>query len=218
MITGKKIRIRITLKEEMLGMSPADPKIHEEFIASKAPDAPSLEEEVATHGVDEVVKNDKTIFPKLEDGTPILWDYQIRGFFKESIGFLKRVSGSECSKVTAHKKRIDGTVFIDERKIPITMRGDLGDCQRPLRAQTAQGDRVALANSETVGLHSTFTFTINLLDKTLEKALRECLDYAELHGFGQWRNSGKGVAWWEELDEDGNVIDGNLPSDLKASA
>lgn len=218
MITGKKIRIRVTLKEEMLGMSPSDPKIHEEFIASKAPDAPSLEEEVAAHGVEEVVENGKTIFPKLEDGTPFLWDYQIRGFFKESIGFMKRVSGSECSKITAHKKRIDGTVFIDERKIPITTRADLGDCQRPLRAQTAQGDRVALANSETVPAGSQFTFTVNLLDKSLEKALRECLDYAELHGFGQWRNSSKGCAWWEELDENGNVIDGNLPAELKVTA
>lgn len=225
MITGKKIHIRITLKEEMLGMSPSDPKIHEEFIASKAPDAPSLEEEVAVHGVEEVVENGKTIFPKLEDGTPFLWDYQIRGFFKESIGFLKRVSGSKCSKVTAHKKRIDGTVFIDERKIPILVpqneNGEteaLGDCQRPLRAQTAQGDRVALANSETVPGGSKFEFTINLLDESLEPALRECLDYAELHGFGQWRNSAKGIAYWEELDENGKVIDGDLPADLKATA
>lgn len=218
MITGKKIRIRITLKEEMLGMTPSDPKIHEEYIASKAPDAPSLEEEIEAHGVEEVVGNSKTIFPKLEDGTPFLWDYQIRGFFKESIGFLKRVAGSKCSKVTAHKKRVDGTVFIDERRIPITTRDDLGDCQRPLRGQTAQGERVALANSETVGTRSTFTFTINLLDESLEPALRECLDYAELHGFGQWRNSGKGCAWWEELDEAGNVIDGNLPAGLAFTA
>ena len=88
------------------------------------------------------------------------------------------------------------------------------DCQRPLRASTAQGERVALANSETIPAGSTFTFTINLLDESLEGAVRECLDYAELHGFFQWRNSGKGTAWWEELDDKGNVIGGNKPKDV----
>lgn len=212
MINGKRMKFRITLRDEMLGMSPADPNIHEEFIASKAPDAPSLEEEVAAHGVDEVVENGKTIFLKLEDGTPFLWDYQIRGFFKESMGGMRRVAGSQCSKIKAYKKSIDLNVFIDERKIPINLSGPIGDCQRPLRASTAQGERVALANSETVPAGSTFEFTVNLLDKTLEPALRECLDYAELHGFGQWRNSAKGTAWWQELDENGKVIAGNLPA------
>ena len=214
MITGKLIRIRITLAEEALGMMPADPKVHEEFIASKAPDAPTRDEEVEAMGVDEVVEKERTIFPKLEDGTPFVWDYQIRGFFKDALGMLKRATNTKASKVTAHKKKVDGTVFIVERKIPIIMPEDTqyGDCQRPLRASTAQGDRVALANSETIPAGSTFTFTINLLDNSLEDALRECLDYAELRGFFQWRNSGKGIAWWEELDKDGNVIAGDKPN------
>lgn len=214
MIKGKEMTFRITLNEEGLGMMPADPKVHEEFIASKAPDAQTLEEEVEAMGVEEVVEKQKTVFPKLEDGTPFVWDYQIKGFFKDALGMLRRMSGSESSKLKAYKRVVDGMVHIEPRKIPITLPegGKLGDCQRPLRASTAQGDRVALANSETIPAGSTFTFTINLLDKTAEKALRECLDYAELRGFFQWRNSGKGTAYWEELDEHGNVIAGNKPT------
>jgi hypothetical protein len=37
----------------------------------------------------------------------------------------------------------------------------------------------------------------------------ECLDYGELRGLGQWRNSGCGRILWELLDLDGNVIGGN---------
>ncbi len=225
----KKLHVRITTLEGMLGTSPANDQTYSDFIGKNAPDAATLEEEIAALGVDAVAEKGRTIFPRLEDGTPFLYDYQIKGFFKDSCGMLSRLTGkdesgkrkkpvNESGKITAYKKTIDGLIFPQPRKIPIVFDGEMDDCQRPLRAQTAQGDRVALANSETVSLHSTFTFTINLLDKTLEPAIRECLDYAELHGFGQWRNSGKGTAWWEELDEHGNVIDGNLPAELKASA
>ena len=40
----KKINVRLTLAEDMLGTASANPQIHEEYIASKAPDAPSREE------------------------------------------------------------------------------------------------------------------------------------------------------------------------------
>jgi hypothetical protein len=33
----KKIKVRITFTEEILGTASGDPKLHEEFVASKAP-------------------------------------------------------------------------------------------------------------------------------------------------------------------------------------
>lgn len=48
----KNIKVRFTLTDEMLGTASANPEIHSEFIASKAPDAKSREEEVAAIGVD----------------------------------------------------------------------------------------------------------------------------------------------------------------------
>ena len=39
----KHIRVRVTLQEEILGMASGNKKLHEEFIASKAPDKKSLE-------------------------------------------------------------------------------------------------------------------------------------------------------------------------------
>lgn len=204
-----EMKVRITLTEEALGMMPNDKEIHETYIASKAPDAMTINEEVAAVGVEEVVEKTMTVFPKLEDGTPFFWDYQIRGCFKDAIGMLRKIKTYKCSKLTSYKKVVDGMIFINERKIPIVMSGPFGDCQRPLRADTMQGPRVALAHSESVPAGSTFTFTVNLLDDSLRDIIVECLDYGKLRGVGQWRNSGKGRYLWEELDENGNVIGGN---------
>lgn len=41
------------------------------------------------------------------------------------------------------------------------------------------------------------------------KLIKEWLDYGELRGFSQWRNSGKGRYVWDELDKNGNIIGGN---------
>lgn len=194
---AKEMTVTLTLIDEALGMMPANPEVHETYIASKAPDAKTIEEEVAAVGAAEVVEKTMTIFPRLEDGkTPFFWDYQIRGFFKDAMGMLRRVSDSECAKLKNYKKLVDGLIFIKERKIPINVNGEMGDCKRPLRAETMQGPRVALAHSETVPEGSTCTFTILLMDDTLEKAVRECLDYGELRGLAQWRNSGKGRFMW----------------------
>lgn len=100
----KTMKVRLTLIEEALGMTPADKDIHETYIASNAPDAPSMEEEIAAMGINEVVEKQKTIFPKLEDGTPYFWDYQMRGMFKDAIGMLRKVPDNVCSKIKAYKK------------------------------------------------------------------------------------------------------------------
>ena len=205
----KTLKVRLTLTEEALGMMPTSKEVHEEFIASKAPDAPSIEEEVEAIGVEEVVEKQKTVFPRMDDGTLFFWDYQLRGMVKDAIGMLRKVTNTACSKVTSYKKAVDGLIFVKERKIPIHLGGDIGDCQRPLRASGPQGDRVALANSETVPAGSWIEFTFEILQDSLEKAVRECLDYGIRRGLAQWRNSGKGRDVWEELDDDGKVIGGN---------
>jgi len=195
----KEIPIRITFIEELLGTAAAVPEVHREYIASKAPDAPSIEDEVAAVGVDEVVENAMSVFSR-EDSKPILWDYQIKGFFKDACGVLSRLKDeSKSGKLKAYKKVIDGLIFINPRKIPIVYDGEIGNCQRPLRAQTPQGEKTALANSETIPAGAHIDITVNLLDPAHEPVLLEWLDYGELRGIGQWRNSGKGRFKYEVL-------------------
>ena len=40
-------------------------------------------------------ENSVDVFPVAEDGTPIIWDYQIRGFFKDSMKALKDMTKEE---------------------------------------------------------------------------------------------------------------------------
>lgn len=201
-LVEKELKVKITFFEELLGTASSDPEIHEEFIASKAPDALSVEEEVAAVGVDEVVEKSKTVFPKDENGVPFMWDYQWKGYFKDATKALRKVAKSESSKITAYKQVIDKMIFPQPRKIGIHIPEgkEIGSCQRPLRGQTARGEVIALANSETVPEGSYVEFSIGLLDKKHEKWVKELLEYGALGGTGQWRNSGKGRFTVEYLD------------------
>lgn len=229
--------VTLTFLEELLGTASANPDIHTEFIASKGPQP---EEEVeALPDVEGEIEKSTTVFSRDPSGKPALWDYQIKGFFKDACGMLRRVGalkrtdllkllkadgleigaatgnprladeklvsiaiargidlsgleGSLSAKLKAYKKIVDGLIFVTPRMIPIEVNGEIGHCERPLRAQTAQGERVALARSETVPPGSTITFEISCLKGDLQDVVDEWLDYGKLRGLGQWRNSGKG--------------------------
>lgn len=205
----QEIKVRLTFTEEILGTAAADKEIHKTYIASLAPNAPSKKEEVEAVGVEETIEKAMTVFPRNKDGVPIYWDYQIKGFFKDAAGMLRKVPNTKSSKIKAYKKEIDGLIFVKERQIPIHFDGEIGNCERPLRGQTPQGERVALANSESIPAGAWIEFTVQCLTDGLAGAVIEWLDYGMLRGLGQWRNSGKGRYLWDWLDEKGNVIGGN---------
>lgn len=195
----KEIKVKLTFQEPLLGTSPANDEVYREFIGSKSPDAATVEDEVAALGADAVAEKGMTVFPRMEDGTPFLYDYQIKGFFKDTCGGLRKVKGTESSKIKAYKKEIDKLIFPEPRCIPIHFDGAITECQRPLRAQTMQGERVSLAMSEQIPAGATVEFTVVCLCDDHEKAVREWLDYGKYSGIGQWRNSGKGRFRWEEI-------------------
>lgn len=206
----KILKVKITFLEPVLGTWPSNQNVARDFIASKSPDAATIEDEVAALGADAVADKGMTVFPRNENGEPVLYDYKIKGFFKDSCGMLARVGGktetgkkravNESGKLSAYKKVIDGLIFPQPRMTPIKVNGKIGDCQRPLRAQTAQGERVSLANSEEIPAGSTCEFEILLMDESLENAVLEWLDYGVLRGIGQWRNSGKGRFTFDIID------------------
>lgn len=215
------MKIRVKFLEEILGTAPNNEQIYRDYIHSKSPDAETLEEEIKALGVDSVVESGMTVFPRTsEDKRPFYYDYQVKGFFKDACSMLSRVGGTgkekkktvnESSKLTAYKKIIDGLIFVFPRQIPIFFDGDIGTCQRPLRAHTPQGERVSLVNSEAIPAGAYMEFEIKCYQEGLLSAVREWLDYGELRGFGQWRNSGKGRFSWEEI---GNS---STPKSIKAA-
>lgn len=196
------LRVKLTFMEEILGTASNNPEIHSEYIASKAQTPEAAAEEVAAINVDEAIEKSMTVFPRNEAGEPIFFDYQIKGFFKDACGSMREVTGSKASKIKAYKKKIDGLLFVAPRMIVMDMPGPMGECQRPLRAATAQGERIALAHSETAPAGTTIEFQINCLTKDMYDLAKELLDYGALRGIGQWRNSGKGRFEWTELNEE----------------
>lgn len=220
-VEGAKIRVRLHFTDPILGSWPSNPDIATDYIASKAPDAMKIEQEIENLGVESVCEKGMTIFPRREeDNAPIFYDYQVRGFFKESCALLSKASGKDAtgkkkesnhsSKIKAYKKTVDGSVFVYPREIAIETDGMIEDCQRPLRASTPMGERVALAHSEMIPAENTWCeFTVEVLSDDLIPAVLEWLAYGRMHGMSQWRNSGKGRFMFEVLDDDGNVIGGN---------
>jgi hypothetical protein len=199
-----EMTVKLELQEELLGTSSANPDLYRDYIASKNPkgvaqdEIDNLAEMVAD--VDEELDLSTTVFHR-KDGKPFLYDYQVKGFFKDACGCLRRADETLSKKEKAYKKVIDGLVFIKEREIFPELSGDMGVCERPLRAQTPQGERIALARSEAMPAGSVMTFTIVMLDKKLKKLVKEWLDYGRFRGLGQWRNSGKGRFTYELLSE-----------------
>lgn len=58
----KKIKVKLTFVEPVLGTWPSNQNIAREFIASKSPDAATVEDEVAALGADAVADKGMTVF------------------------------------------------------------------------------------------------------------------------------------------------------------
>ena len=198
----KQLKVKLTLLQGMLGTKSANPELLRDYIASKHPEG-LQDDEMEVNASEELAKG-TTVFNHHEDGSPFIFDYQIKGFFKDSQGALNRIKGQldgSDPKMKAYKKVIDGLIFITEREItPVLPDGtEVGICERPLRAATPQGERVSIARSEEIPAGSTMTFTIECLEDSHIADVRRWLDYGKYRGLGAWRNSGKGSFTWNEL-------------------
>lgn len=202
----KKIRIKATFLQKVLGSNPASPEVYSDYIASKSP-APNNEgDKLAVEALESNEKPDRTgITVFLKDpktGVPYLRDYLVLGFFKAACSALQRMKGEACaaesSKLKAFKKVIDGCINVYPMNIPFEDYGEIAVCERPLRAQTMQGERVALAASEVIPEGSTITFEV-VCPNIYEAVIYEWLNYGKTRGLGQWRNAGNGRFSYEVL-------------------
>ena len=269
------MHVEIEWLEKALGTSPNNQDILAQYIASKAPDALSKEEEIAAIGEQEVIDQQTLIYPKgkflkdnatgryidimdqnivvsaedaegkvewshkgldeendgvYEDNVPYYYNYQIRGFFKDSCGLLmraeetdetgKKFGATESAKLKAYKKVIDGGIFVFPRRIAIEIpefsladdgftmvpsydeNGRLPVLSRPLRTSGPTGERTAIASSEVIPAGSRIRFTIGMTSLKFKPAVIEWLNYAVVHGISGWRNSGLGICRWREIQAD----------------
>lgn len=180
--------------EPLLGTLPGDEKLAEDYVTGKHPDGVQEDERAS---LPEEIKKFSSYFARDDKGNPHLWDYQIKGFFKDACSMMRRVA--QVDELKAHKKIIDGLIFVFPRQIPLRLSGELAFKERPLRISTPKGDRTALARSEAAPAGTKIQIEILLLKPDLKKYVINWLDYGILRGLGQWRNSGMGRFKWHRL-------------------
>lgn len=191
----------MSFTEPLLGGACNNPDVHAEYIAAKAETPAQAKEEVEAITPDQVMERTKGVFPKDDEGL-FLWNYQMRGFFKENLGFLIDIGEIDLSK-WLYKRAVQGLVYVYPRRIrlldkdgkPIMAASE--ELSRPLRADTLQGPRVALATSEMLPPGTQLRYTIDLILtsnaksklKITEEMIEAVLAFASKSGFGQWRSA-----------------------------
>jgi hypothetical protein len=193
----KRINVILTLDDEMLGTLPRDEDIYTQYIASKAPDAEDIKDEVERLGVAPVVEKGTTIFARDRQGNLVIASYMIKGFFKSACGAMRDIKGSESAKLKSYRKRIDTQVFVYPKLLPVTLAGDIDILQRPIRIDGVLGSHTAIASSERIPAGSVIEFQVKILNDEHEALVKEWLDYGIDYGIGQWRNAGKGCFSYE---------------------
>lgn len=174
----------------ILGSQPASNEIREQYLCGKEDESDHIDED---KGVSVFYEDPKT-------GAPMMMDYQIRGFLKAAGRAL-----SKQLNLAAPASKIDQFVFVKPRFIPIVDDDgkaieEIETYERPLRANTMQGPRVALASSEMINTPWNIFIEIMVIEneKTAKSGaitfdiIEELLSYGYYSGLGQFRNGGFG--------------------------
>lgn len=180
-------KLKVRFETPVLGSQPTR-DVATEFLAKKAGFATLPEDEIEL--LPDALERGTTVFHRLADGQPCLMNYHLLGFLKEA---GKVQNGKVTGGVKALRSKVSSSIFISPRFLPLCIPkdGEVDYLERPLRAETAQGPRVALARSEMLPEGTWFVCGLEVLSGEItEEVLRDLLDYGWYRGLGQWRNSG----------------------------
>lgn len=218
----KETRVyKLTGISPILGSQPADPEIRKTYVEDKIRNQGDWQDRTdEAENLDptqEQIDKKSTIFGcRAEDGALILWDYQIKGTLKAAIDVLQKQLGivQGNSKFTKYLHVYPRNILLIGANGEVITQAEPRMLERPLRAMTMQGPRVALASSQIVECPWSVTFRLTLLtnegtpkSKAIDwEAVETCLDYGEFSGLGQWHNGGWGKFTWERMPDD-TVVD-----------
>lgn len=207
-----ELKVKVTFIEPILATNSGNAAVQEEFIAMKAPDAEKTKEELEALPKEEQIEKASTVFVKDDKGL-FLWDYQWRGYLKENIGALIELGEVTGLSKWTYKRAVDQCIFVIPRRIHFMREGKHimkpdGSLQRPLRATTMQGDRVALARSEQINAGATMELMIRVFESSNAKSnwknvnqelVIMALQRGEMCGHGQWRSGGFGRFTFDQV-------------------
>jgi len=133
-----------------------------------------------------------------------MYDYQFKGFLKHAGKVMNAQLKVRGKPLRALRSKVGNLVFVSPRRIPLHVPdgGEVDIVERPLRASTAQGERVALARSECLPEDTWFEVGLTVYPGQItEGVLESLLDYGFHQGLGQWRGGGWGRFRYELTKE-----------------
>jgi len=195
-----RYKVKLQLSEPMLGTVPTQSSIWANHIATKQAKALKREgwaeadiKKELESTIEGVADNDDlqvglTGFFNDGDGY-FLRDYQVKGFLKEAAKVMKQFGATKQLR-----SKVVQSLFVRPRKVYVAKpNADLEIVERPLRGQTPQGERIAIARSFSVPAGTKLEFEIHTLNGVITKGCVEALlEYGQYQGFGQWRGAGNG--------------------------
>lgn len=184
----RKVHLSIVFITPVLGAQPQR-DIAQDWLGDKFVENGGVLPEDEVDTLPEMLQKGTTAFHRL-NGAPILYDYQVKGFIKEAGRIFNGLQG-----VKALRSKIDNLVFVTPRQIPLILPdgAKIEYLERPLRAETAQGPRVAIARSEMLPAGTKLECCLEIYDGAVtDDVLRDLMTYGARKGLGQWRNGGYG--------------------------
>jgi len=206
------MKVEIEFVEDVLGTQAGNKELATDFQASKHPSGePQADELKAIENMDETLEKSSTVFPRNDKGEPFIWEYQIKGFFKETC--LAMIETDTLTKIELkarrltlymYKRTIHKMVRVKPRQMVLklpdgTQADNLKFLERPLRGQTMRGERISLARSEIIPIGTKFKVEITCRNKELEPYIKRWLDDGIDNGMLQFRTGGYGRFKWREL-------------------
>ena len=92
------MKVKLTFTEELLGTKAANMDIFTTFIASKHPSGTPQRDELDSAEAREEAGS--SVFDR-QNGNPGIWDFQIKGFFKDAASAMNRCDQAERDEIGA---------------------------------------------------------------------------------------------------------------------
>ena len=207
---------RIRMIEDLLGTSPLDQELYKNFIQKKKDELITSGKLVKAppiiSGVEETQEEAEYVKEQEEKGMTgflfdpqkglFVFDYWIKGFFKNSANVLKEILGYR-----GLKQKVTNFLYVGPRQIFLGKKEADDILERPLRFMSKMGEKVALAASQILLKGLEIDFKVGVIphpEVTLELA-DFLLKYGQFMGLGQWRNGGYGR--FDVIMVDGQPVD-----------
>ena len=222
----EKHRVRIIFKDALLAVSPGQPDIKAQHITKLSMDAMSRDEEIMIAGAQAVIDKGREHFEVMNDR--YVWSaHRWLAFIRDRANDLSAVSSSKTSLASNLKSNILKRISFTRKYYPVTLPkgAEISFLDRGMPGDGYKRE-TSIKSSEMAPIGTSTYFVVQIengsvcgkeKDKRVSTwdVIRETLNCGSTRGTGGWRGSGcYGKFLWEELDENGVVIDGNTFSEV----